>query len=226
MAQCVDGGSPSGKRPVLPLVICRPRNQPSPKSSSRSMSSIRSPFARLSSSGLRARKSSEGNAHVSHVPCPSLKSQVSLHAPLRSPLTVARRYSILLIHKIAYHLPPTTTTHLRGLKDTGMAKDKNTVRGHVLTNDEENGAGWHMLGIGWLSQSHNAGFLDVGYRLSAARSTSTAGSRHSVQIRSHECQPCNVATGNDELHRAVICCFPESCAIVHWVDVATVSHSI
>lgn len=53
------GGTPSGKRPVLPLVIWRPRNQPSPKSSSRSMSSMRSPFARLNSSGLRAMKSSE-----------------------------------------------------------------------------------------------------------------------------------------------------------------------
>ena len=104
-----------------------------------------------------------------------------------------------------------------------MAKDKDTMREHVLTDDEENRAGWHMLGIGGLSQSHNAGFLDAGYCLSAARSTSTAGSRHSVQGRSHECQSRNVATGSDELHRAVICCFPESCAIVHWVDGATVT---
>ena len=61
---------PSGKSPVLPDVVWRPNNvshgelglsefaYPSPKSSSRSTSSILSPFLRLNSSGLRASKSS------------------------------------------------------------------------------------------------------------------------------------------------------------------------
>ena len=50
---------PSGKSPLLPVCKCLPRYHPSPKSSSRSMSSILSPFVRLSSSELRASKSSE-----------------------------------------------------------------------------------------------------------------------------------------------------------------------
>lgn len=49
---------PSGNSPVLPFCRCLPRYHPSPKSSSRSMSSIRSPLYKLSSSGLRASKSS------------------------------------------------------------------------------------------------------------------------------------------------------------------------
>lgn len=49
---------PSGNRPFSPLSVFLPRNQPSPKSSSRSISSMRSPRLRLSSSGLRARNSS------------------------------------------------------------------------------------------------------------------------------------------------------------------------
>lgn len=49
---------PSGKRPMLLLCACFPRYHPSPKSSSRSISSIRSPLDRLNSSGLRASKSS------------------------------------------------------------------------------------------------------------------------------------------------------------------------
>ena len=49
---------PSGNSPLLPFCICLPRYHPSPKSSSRSMSSILSPFDRLSSSLLRASKSS------------------------------------------------------------------------------------------------------------------------------------------------------------------------
>ena len=48
---------PSGKRPVRALPRCRPRYHPSPKSSSFSISSMRSPFARLNSSSLRATKS-------------------------------------------------------------------------------------------------------------------------------------------------------------------------
>ena len=48
---------PSGKRPVLAFPMCRPRNHPSPNSSSLSINSIRSPFARLNSSSLRATKS-------------------------------------------------------------------------------------------------------------------------------------------------------------------------
>lgn len=43
---------------MVPLLRCFPRNQPSPKSSSLSISSIRSPRTRVSSSGLRAEKSS------------------------------------------------------------------------------------------------------------------------------------------------------------------------
>lgn len=49
---------PSGKRPLSPVSVFFPRNHPSPKSSSRSISSMRSPRARLSSSGLRAWNSS------------------------------------------------------------------------------------------------------------------------------------------------------------------------
>lgn len=50
--------SPSGKSPVLPFCMCFPRYQPSPKSSSLSISSILSPLRRLNSSGLLASKSS------------------------------------------------------------------------------------------------------------------------------------------------------------------------
>lgn len=49
---------PSGNKPVLLVCVCLPKYHPSPKSSSRSMSSILSPLARLSSSLLRASKSS------------------------------------------------------------------------------------------------------------------------------------------------------------------------
>jgi hypothetical protein len=49
---------PSGNSPFSPLSVFLPRNQPSPKSSSRSTSSMRSPRLRLSSSGLRATNSS------------------------------------------------------------------------------------------------------------------------------------------------------------------------
>jgi len=49
---------PSGKSPLSPVSVFFPRNQPSPKSSSRSTSSMRSPRRRLSSSGLRAWNSS------------------------------------------------------------------------------------------------------------------------------------------------------------------------
>lgn len=49
---------PSGNSPVVPFTKCLPRNQPSPKSSSRSISSIRSPRDRVNSSGLLATKSS------------------------------------------------------------------------------------------------------------------------------------------------------------------------
>jgi hypothetical protein len=49
---------PSGKSPFSPVSVFFPKNQPSPKSSSRSISSMRSPRLRLSSSGLRARNSS------------------------------------------------------------------------------------------------------------------------------------------------------------------------
>jgi hypothetical protein len=52
------GNLPSGNRPVSPVSVFLPRYQPSPKSSSRSISSMRSPRARLSSSGLRAWNSS------------------------------------------------------------------------------------------------------------------------------------------------------------------------
>ena len=45
---------PSGNRPVFPFIKCLPRYHPSPKSSSRSTSSTRSPFAKLNSSGLLA----------------------------------------------------------------------------------------------------------------------------------------------------------------------------
>ena len=55
---CVPPNLHSGKSPVLPFFKCFPRNQPSPKSSSRSISSIRSPLARLNSSALRAENSS------------------------------------------------------------------------------------------------------------------------------------------------------------------------
>jgi hypothetical protein len=55
---CLGADAPSGKRPLSPVSVFLPRNQPSPKSSSRSMSSMRSPRRRLSSSGLRARNSS------------------------------------------------------------------------------------------------------------------------------------------------------------------------
>ena len=58
---CGQGGeqdAPSGNRPFSPVSVFLPRNQPSPKSSSRSMSSMRSPRLRLSSSGLRATNSS------------------------------------------------------------------------------------------------------------------------------------------------------------------------
>ena len=49
---------PSGNNPFSPLSVFFPKNQPSPKSSSRSISSMRSPRLRLSSSGLRAINSS------------------------------------------------------------------------------------------------------------------------------------------------------------------------
>lgn len=45
---------PSGNRPVLPLTMCFPKNQPSPNSSSRSNNSTRSPFASVNSSELLA----------------------------------------------------------------------------------------------------------------------------------------------------------------------------
>lgn len=51
---------PSGKRPLFPFVKCFPRNHPSPNSSSLSTSSTRSPLAKVSSSELRAIKSSIG----------------------------------------------------------------------------------------------------------------------------------------------------------------------
>lgn len=57
-ASCVPPNLHSGKSPVLPLLKCLPRNQPSPKSSSRSINSIRSPLAKLNSSALRAENSS------------------------------------------------------------------------------------------------------------------------------------------------------------------------
>lgn len=50
--------SPSGKRPVSSLTAWRPRNHPSPNSSSRSTNTTRSPLARLSSSALLETKSS------------------------------------------------------------------------------------------------------------------------------------------------------------------------
>jgi hypothetical protein len=54
------GHIPSGKRPLLPFFKCLPRYQPSPNSSSLSSNSTRSSFDRLSSSELRASKSSVG----------------------------------------------------------------------------------------------------------------------------------------------------------------------
>jgi hypothetical protein len=56
-ARCAQTDAPSGNRPLSPVSVFLPRNQPSPKSSSRSISSMRSPRLRLSSSGLRARNS-------------------------------------------------------------------------------------------------------------------------------------------------------------------------
>lgn len=50
--------SPSGNKPLSSLDKCRPRNQPSPKSSSLSINSILSPRFKLNSSGLLALKSS------------------------------------------------------------------------------------------------------------------------------------------------------------------------
>lgn len=60
---------PSGKRPLFPFVKCFPKNHPSPNSSSLSTSSTRSPLAKVSSSELRAVKSSVGvgNNRVSSV---------------------------------------------------------------------------------------------------------------------------------------------------------------
>jgi len=52
------GRVPSGKRPLSPVSVFLPRNHPSPKSSSRSISSTRSPRDKVSSSGLRAWNSS------------------------------------------------------------------------------------------------------------------------------------------------------------------------
>jgi hypothetical protein len=49
---------PSGNKPVAFVLACFPRYQPSPNSSSRSMSSILSPRLRVSSSGDLAAKSS------------------------------------------------------------------------------------------------------------------------------------------------------------------------
>jgi len=57
--------APSGNRPFSPVSVFLPKNQPSPKSSSRSISSMRSPRLRLSSSGLRAMNSS-ARAHVNN----------------------------------------------------------------------------------------------------------------------------------------------------------------
>ena len=57
--------APSGNRPFSPVSVFLPKNQPSPKSSSRSISSMRSPRLRLSSSGLRAINSS-ARAHVNN----------------------------------------------------------------------------------------------------------------------------------------------------------------
>ena len=53
------GNVPSGKSPLAPFIKCLPRYHPSPKSSSRSISSTLSPLSKLSSSELRAEKSSE-----------------------------------------------------------------------------------------------------------------------------------------------------------------------
>ena len=74
---------------MSPFSVLRPRNHPSPKSSSRSMSSMRSPRARLSSSGLRAWNSSVG-------PCQSLAGTCqcrlwSWAALAESGITYARR---------------------------------------------------------------------------------------------------------------------------------------
>lgn len=57
-AQETHAHSPAGNSPLSSFDKCRPRNQPSPKSSSFSINSIFSPRFRLSSSGLRAVKSS------------------------------------------------------------------------------------------------------------------------------------------------------------------------
>ena len=86
-----DHNLPSGKSPVLPLCVCLPRYHPSPKSSSRSISSIRSPFVRLISSELRASKSSEYRRrqyHMRKVHCASQEC-ISFGEPswMQGPLT-------------------------------------------------------------------------------------------------------------------------------------------
>lgn len=53
---------PSGNNPLFPFTKWRPKNHPSPNSSSRSINSTRSPLARLSSSELLAWKSSTTTA--------------------------------------------------------------------------------------------------------------------------------------------------------------------
>lgn len=63
---------PSGKRPLSPLTVFLPRNHPSPKSSSRSISSMRSPRARLSSSGLLAWNSSATSCQPAVSPSPTV----------------------------------------------------------------------------------------------------------------------------------------------------------
>ena len=54
----VEQYQPSGNKPLFPFVKCLPKYHPSPKSSSRSINSTRSPFVKLNSSELRAEKSS------------------------------------------------------------------------------------------------------------------------------------------------------------------------
>ena len=92
---------PSGNRPVPPLFMCRPRYHPSPKSSSRSISSIRSPFARLSSSGLRATKScttsniEPGGASVLMPSLVAIVARDRRDPPAKSPSGLPRCYGCL-----------------------------------------------------------------------------------------------------------------------------------
>lgn len=83
---------PSGKRPVAPLVRCRPRYHPSPNSSSRSMRCTRSPFDKVNSSELLAEKSSVWRCiSIEHGSSVSLTGEKGYRIPSRGQSSLSPR---------------------------------------------------------------------------------------------------------------------------------------